>query len=591
MGMGEEKKLIVETQFMTLDLPDEGFKLVHGGVLHEIVIAYETYGELNGSKNNAILICPTLTSDAHAAGYHSEDPKSVGWWDSMIGPDKAVDTNKYHVICTNILGGCKGSTGPAGINPETDKPYGISFPKVTIKDAVRAQKILVEQMGIKELVSVIGGSLGGMQTLEWASAYPDFMKSCVCIAASVNVSPQALAFDIIARQSIEHDPKWRNGEYPPEDLPAEGLSRARQIGHITYLSSASMEYKFGREEREGYADQVESNFSTDFQVESYLRYQGEKFVDRFDPNSYLYITQMMDLFDLEKEHGSIADAFKESNCRFLIVAISSDWLFPPRQQLDIVEALVSERKDVSYVRIDSMYGHDAFLLEYECLNKAVEAFIEGREPDRAPEQIKRHDVEPISRMIQDGPKRILDIGSGDGSFMLALSKNKGVNGVCLDFDFDMVVACMRKGLNALQLDADSALNRFKGMSFDLVLVNQTIQQLHSALQTLKQILRLAPATIISFPNFAYYRCRLNLVLNGKLPVSESLPYEWYNTPNIHVVTLKDFLNLCERHKIEIERMDCLSDRAFGRLLIKLGCANAGAERVVVRLKGSSETGS
>ena len=578
-------KSIVEPQTLQLKLPKEGFRLVSGEVLKEVSVTYEVYGRLADDKTNVIYICHPLTGDAHAASYHSEQDAEPGWWDPMIGPDKPIDTNKFFVICSNILGGCKGTTGPGSKNPDTGKPYGIDFPLVTIKDVVRVQKILLDQLGIPELYCVVGGSMGGMQALEWSVNFPEYVNRCICIASAVNLTSQALAFDIISRQSIESDPRWHNGDYYSyNDKPVKGLSRARQIGHVTYLSSHSMNSKFGRGLQGTKSTIIQpSKFSTNFQVESYLNYQGHKFSKRFDANSYLHISRMMDMFDLEKEYGSIGKAFANTKCHYLIVSISSDWLFPPSQSMDIISALISNRKPVSYFQLNSPYGHDAFLLEYEFLGQGVEAFLNGKVPRGMPESVKRMDINHISDMI-DRDTHVLDVGSGSGELMWALKRFKHITGLCLDLDFDKIVECMRKGLPAIQLDADKGLGIIADDAFDCVLLNQTIQQLRSALQTIKQITRIAEKGVIGFPNFAYYQYRFALFFRGKLPVSNSLSFEWYNTPNIHLITVKDFRNLCQRHNINIEKIEYIADDVLGKMLLGFGLINLGSERSLARIR-------
>ncbi|MCH2176609.1 MAG: homoserine O-acetyltransferase [Lentisphaeria bacterium] len=579
------QKFIVETQQAILNLPNGEFVLASGEKLKEIKLSYETYGALNENADNVVLICPTLTSDAHAAGYHSEDDKQPGWWDPLIGPGKPIDTNQFFVICSNILSGCKGSTGPGSINPETGEPYGLTFPLVTIKDAVKAQKILLDDLGVKHLHSVVGGSLGGMQALEWSIAYPDFLDRCVCVAAGANVLPQALAFDIIARQEIMQDPDWHDGDYHAHNtFPSDGLSRAREIGHVTYLSSASMQKKFGREEQPDLPSN-RSKFSTDFQVESYLQYQAKKFVDRFDANSYLYITRMMDMFDLEKEHGSLEKAFIQSSCKYLIVGISSDWLFPTEQQLDIVHALLKIRKPVSYFEMTSDAGHDAFMLEYDRLCPGIRAFLGSNQVSPEKQSTAEVDPEELDRIVSmvDKDDYILDVGSGQGSFLETLKKQVNVQEVCLDQKFEMVAFCMQRGFNALQLDADKALQTIPDDTFDKVLMRNTIQQLGSALNSLKQVIRIGKSGIISFPNFAYYRYRLQLFFTGTLPVSKTLPHEWYDSPNIHLVTVHDFIQLCENHGIKIIDSIFLADALFGHLLLKFGLENIGTATATIAL--------
>jgi homoserine O-acetyltransferase len=581
-------KILVKPQSLRLDLPSEGFQLQSGETLKEIDIAYEIYGELNAARTNVIYVLHALTGDAHAAFYHSEDDAKPGWWDILIGPGKALDTNRFCVICTNLVGGCKGSTGPGSTNPDTGRPYGSAFPLISVRDTVRIERLFFDQLDIPELYGVIGGSLGGMRALEWTIAYPDFVKRCLCIASAAHLTPQALAWDIIGRRQIETDPNWHDGNYyDASEGPTRGLATARQIGHVTYLSAKSMETKFGREERDTPVSDDRSKFSTDFQVESYLTYQGESFVRRFDANSYLYISRMMDMYDLEAEHGSLRAALRHTKAQFLVVSITSDWLFPPEQQQELVSALIAERKRVSFFWIDSSYGHDAFLIDGPELTRGIAAFLDGGSPEPRTETVNRKDFERIRDMLPVG-SHALDIGSGGGSLMLALQQAKGVTGICVDRDFDKVVQCMSKGLSALQLDADTSLGLIPTDAFDVVLLNQTIQQLHSALHTMKQMLRIAPTAVIGFPNFANVRYRSYLFFRGRLPKSRDLPYEWYDTPNIHVVTLNDFKALCEKHGVRIDRIEHLADGWLSRMLISFGFRNLGTERGLVRVARSWE---
>jgi len=424
--------------------------------------------------------------------------------------------------------------------------------------------------------------------LAWSVMYAEYVRNCICIASATSLAPQALAFDIISRQEIESDPLWHDGTYySAGSKPDHGLSRARQIGHVTYLSSAAMKLKFGRDEQNSPYPGQTSKFSTNFAVESYLNHQGRKFVQRFDANSYLYISRMMDMFDLAAGYGSTEAALKQTQSNFLICSISSDWLFPPSQQLEMVAGLLANRKRVSYFQIDSPYGHDAFLIEYEQLTPAIDAFLNGRFPDTSSDIVNLTDLEHITNMLDDA-MNIIDVGSGDGSMMVALQQAKSVTGVCLDLEFDNIVACMRKGLPALQLDADTALGLIADDAFDCALMNQTIQQLHSALQSMKQLLRIAPTGIVGFPNFAYYEHRLSLMTRGKLPVSDTLPFEWYETPNIHLVTVYDFRELCRRNNITIESMEYISDSLLGKALNALGLVNIGCERGLAKISRNNE---
>jgi homoserine O-acetyltransferase/O-succinyltransferase len=341
-------------------------KLQSGQELGPITIAYETFGKLNDSKDNAVLVCHALTGDAHVSGEN-------GWWDFLIGPNKAIDTNKNFVICSNAIGGCKGSTGPSSKDPKTGKPYGLNFPVITIGDMVQAQKALIDELGIAQLKMVLGGSMGGMQAMEWSIMYPKRVKACTVVASASKLSPQALAFDAVSRNAITSDEKWAAGNYAHDEPPEKGLAIARMIGHITYLSNESMNKKFGRklQKKEDYS----YDFSTDFQIESYLKYQGDKFVNRFDANSYLYISKAVDYFDLTKKYGSVEKAFKNTNCKFLVIAISTDWLFSPKQSKDIVKALLKQSKEVTYAQIDSPFGHDAFLIESTQMTSLVQNFL------------------------------------------------------------------------------------------------------------------------------------------------------------------------------------------------------------------------
>jgi len=369
----EERSVgIVKTSYFTFAEPPNEMVLECGRKLGPITLAYETYGELNAARSNAVLILHALSGDAHIAGYHSAEDKKPGWWDNMVGPGKAFDTTKYHVICSNFIGGCQGSTGPSSIDPATGRPYGLSFPVVTVKDMVRAEKELIDYLGIEQLLCVVGGSLGGMQVLQWAVSYPDAVKLAIPIATTARLSSQAIAFDAVGRQAIMSDPNWKNGDYYDGPGPDTGLALARMVGHITYLSDRSMHQKFGRDR----VGAPSYDFNIDFQVESYLNYKGASFVERFDANSYLYITKTMDCFDLTDEGGgSLHRALAGVKARFLVVSFTSDWLFPSYQSKEIVTALRRNNKDVSYAEIRSDYGHDAFLLEVDALSSLVVNFL------------------------------------------------------------------------------------------------------------------------------------------------------------------------------------------------------------------------
>ena len=329
-----------------------------GATLAPVDVAYESYGELNAQKSNAILILHAFSGDAHAAG-------DKGWWDSMIGPGKGFDTDKYFVICSNALSGCRGTTGPSSINPATGCPYAMSFPAVTLPDMVRLQKKLIDHLGIRRLLAVSGGSMGAMQSLEWAVSFPDAVAAAIPIAGTARHSPQQIAFNEVGRQAIMADPDWNEGNYYGAHPPARGLAVARMVGHITYMSDASMREKFGRRLRD----------PNQFEVESYLRYRGSQFVDRFDANSYLYITRAMDYYDLAAGKHSLAAAFENVKARFLVISFTSDWLYPSYQSLEVVRALRSRNCDVAYCELPSTYGHDAFLVTVDEQAELVRGFL------------------------------------------------------------------------------------------------------------------------------------------------------------------------------------------------------------------------
>lgn len=368
LSMTTASGLLAETKLAQFD----SLTLDAGATIGPVTCAYQTYGELNSARTNAILICHAFSGDAHAAGVSQEDGKT-GWWDNMIGPGLAFDTSRYFVICANVLGGCRGTTGPSSINPATGAQWAMTFPVVTIQDMVRLQKRLVEHHRIDRLLCVAGGSMGGMQALAWAVMYPGAVASVIPIATTSRHSAQQIAFNEVGRQSIMSDPDWRDGNYYGHSRPARGLAVARMVGHITYMSDDSMKQKFGRRLRG--KDAFGFDFSAEFEVESYLRYRGSQFVDRFDANSYLYITKAMDYFDVSNGHASLGAALEMTKARFLVVSFTSDWLYPTYQSLEIVSALRGRNKDVAFCELGSKYGHDAFLLEVEEQTGPVRGFL------------------------------------------------------------------------------------------------------------------------------------------------------------------------------------------------------------------------
>ena len=365
---------VVERQIAHFDAP---LALRGGGKLDSFSLAYETYGTLNGDHSNAILICHALSGDAHVAGYHTADPnEKPGWWDDAVGPGKLFDTDRYFVICSNVLGGCQGSTGPSSPAPD-GKPYALRFPVVTIADMVETQRHLMDHLDIDTLFAVVGGSMGGMQALQWAVVYPERVENTIFLASAARSSTQHIAFNETGRQAIYADPNWDNGNYYDGTPPRSGLAVARMLAHITYMSETSLEHKFGRDLQS--EETIPHTFDEpEFTVESYLSYQGKKFVNRFDANSYLYITKAIDYFDISADYGSLQDAVALAQCPFLVVSFSSDWLYTRDQALDLVRALGDAERDVEYHHVQAPFGHDSFLVEVNRMEDVVGSYLTRR---------------------------------------------------------------------------------------------------------------------------------------------------------------------------------------------------------------------
>ena len=572
-----------------LKLSDDGkpWKL-NRGELPELVVRYEVYGQMSELKDNVILICAPLTADAHAAGYHSITDKVPGWWEPIIGPGKAIDTNKFCVICSNNLGGCKGTTGPASINPQTGNPYGSQFPHISIDDMVQVQQALVQKLGIKNLAAVVGGSMGGFMAMKWAIDYPEMVKKCIIIATTTRLSTQALGFESVGRSMIVNGPEFNGGDYyqnPDEQIcvqgPVTGLSHARQLAHITYLSAIALERKHARHrKREANPDK----FQTGFAVETYLEYQGQKFLQRFDANSYLHITWAMDQFDLEEEYGSLAQAFSSIDAEVLNINLSTDWLFPPPESRLISLELLNQQKIVSSVELDTPYGHDGFLLkDMPDLSSVMGSFLDKEQQEHSLESHdlmkQRKDYLWLEKVIT--PKsRVLDLGCGDGTLIDALWHAHKICGVGMEKDLNSINACLAKNVPVLQWDLNHGLSDIADDSFDFVIVNKTLQEVEQPVTLLREVLRIAKKAVINFPNFGYWRVRNALMFRGRMPKSRHLPHEWYDTPNIHLFTYRDFQRISESEGIRIEKKHYISDGFLGKTLNKLGYANLGAEQVV-----------
>jgi len=568
---------IVQTHTIRLVETHEPLELECGKKLAPIDVAYETYGQLNEAGDNAILICHALSGNAHVAGYNNPDDRKPGWWDNMVGPGKGIDTNKYFVICSNFLGGCSGTTGPSSINPATGKPYGLDFPIITVADMVKVQKLLLDRLGIKKLLAVIGGSIGGMQVLQWAIFFPDFVKSAIAVATTSHFGAQSVAFDAVGRNAILADANFADGQYHDKKGPDRGLAIARMIGHITYLSEQGMRVKFGRKLRsaEGLrsagTQQYSYDFNSEFAVETYLNYQGQTFVERFDANSYLYITKAADYFDLQKDYGSLTKAFANTKSRFLIISFASDWLFTPAQSKAMVEALAANRKDVSYCDIASPYGHDAFLLEPEVLGRFICCFLQATYRPQAEQQTcscyarsmrqrskfeqahrARVDYELIESLIEPN-STVLDVGCGDGELLANLVHDKNTKGEGIELDQELVLDCVCRRIPIIQQDIEHGLGYYGDKNFDYVILSQTVQTIKNPEKVFKELLRVGKKVIVSFPNFAYWRNRAQLFFRGKAPLTRQLPFEWYNSPNIHFLSLKDFEKFCKKLGVKVEK--------------------------------------
>ncbi|MDX9973613.1 MAG: homoserine O-acetyltransferase [FCB group bacterium] len=573
---------IVETKSFTFAESPNEMELDCGRTLGPITLAYETYGTLNADGSNAILVLHALSGDAHAAGYHTTLDKKPGWWDSMIGPGKGFDTNKYFVICSNCLGGCQGSTGPCSIDPATGKPYGLRFPIITIGDMVRAQLQLINHLGVDKLLTVTGGSMGGMQALEWATRYPDRVQSAMVIASTPLLSPQAIAFDAVGRHAIQADHEFKKGDYYGTEPPNTGLMIARMLGHITYLSEASMRLKFGRALRS--TTEYRYDFSSEFSVETYLDYQGEQFVNRFDANSYLYITKAIDYFNIAEAYGSLDNAMARVQGKMLIVSFSSDWLYPPYQSQMVVDALRREKKDVTYCNIHSDYGHDAFLLEFETQKKIFAAFLEHTmhpslalqrhaerqvdseaelgPPSTSHESIyegHRVDYDLIIQQVDEG-SRVLDVGCGDGELLARLVAERRVKGSGIELSQGNLISCVRKGISAVHADVDQGLAAIPDHSYDWVILSMTLQVVEHPELVIQEMLRIGKRCIVSFPNFGFWKVRAKLLFEGRAPITRNLPYSWYSSPNRHVLSIEDFRRFCTTHNIQVEKQIPLSSR-------------------------------
>ena len=540
-----------------------------GGTLPGVTVCYETYGTLNAARDNAILVCHAISGDSHVAQHDpTDDP---GWWDIAVGPGKPIDTDKYFVICPNLLGGCRGTTGPGSLNPETGKPYGPDFPTVTVGDMVALHGRLLTHLGIAQLLAVVGGSMGGHQAQALALRYPERVRGVIALATSPRLTSQALAFDVVARNAIMRDPHFHHGQYYDHaDKPEVGLALARMIGHITYLSREAMSQKFEADRLK--PREVASAFEKKFSVGSYLGHQGQKFVERFDANSYVALTMAMDLFDLGATAAELQAAFARSCSRWLVVSFTSDWLFPPFQSRDIVDALLANNQPVTYGNIQSACGHDAFLLpdDLDRYGELLRAFladltghpveeIEAHAPDglgHAPTSIfhkRRVDYDRIVELIPAGAS-VLDLGCGRGGLLARVKRRDHHRVLGIELDERAVIACAQRDINVLHADLNHGLRAFADRQFDCVLLSQTLQAVYDVEGLLREMLRVGQTGILSFPNMAYHKLRRMLAEDGRAPKAPGvLHHEWYNTPNIRFLSITDFEDFCRQRAIHIHR--------------------------------------
>lgn len=553
------------------------------GRLSEIVVTYETYGRLSPNRDNAVLICHALSGDSHVAKHDDHD--DPGWWDCVVGPGKAIDTDRYFVVCPNILGGCRGTTGPNSINPETGRLYGVQFPAITIGDMVEVQRRLLDQLGIARLLAVVGGSLGGHMVLTWATRFSDRLIGAAALATSPRLTSQAVAFDVVARNAILRDPAFNGGNYHENGgRPSTGLAIARMLGHITYLSHEAMTKKFDGHRLD--IRHVQTQFETKFAVGSYLAYQGDRFVERFDANSYLTLTTALDRFDLGETQAELRTALEPSQCQWLLVSFASDWLFPPFQSQQLVDALIAAGKPVTYCNVESNCGHDAFLLPNELATygelvrafldnldrhdepsrAAIEARLDGDGGDVRPTSIFRHrriDYDSIIDLIP-AKASVLDLGCGAGGLLARLRERGHDRLLGVEIDQQAIVVCSRRGIRVVHADVNRGLSAFSDDQFDYVVLSQTLQAITDVERVLDDVLRVGRHAIVSFPNIAYRDFRVQLATDGRTPrLQQADGFSWYNTPNVRALSIADFEEFCSNCGICIERRIAL-DTSVGR---------------------------
>jgi homoserine O-acetyltransferase len=555
---------LAHAQVLTLDGP---LPLSLGGELPEVRVCYETYGQLNAARDNAVYVCHALSGDSHVARHGDDD--APGWWDLAVGPGCAIDTERFFVICANVLGGCRGTTGPSSIDPRTGRPYGGDFPRITVADMVEVQKRLLDALGVTTLHAVVGGSMGGMMALTWAVRHPERVRRAVLLATTHRLSSQALSFDIVGRNAIFKDPHYNGGQYYDQaQKPDHGLAIARMIGHVTYLSDRTMSRKFDPDRE--HPREVAYEYEKEFSVGSYLAYQGGRFVERFDANSYVTLSLAMDQFNLGRDHGGLDAALARITARVLVASFRTDWLFPPAHSRAMVDALLARGREVSYLDVDSDCGHDAFLLanDLPVYGELMRGFLNGgraRDDEDAEAASSTHaavtnvrsifyknrlDLERISALIPDGAS-VLDLGCGSGQLLERLRRRGCAPLLGLEIHTEAMLRCVRRSISVVQRDLDRGLGPLADGQFDVVVLSQTLQAMRRPDLVLLEMLRVGKTGIVSFPNFAYADAVRQLAEQGASPVTEAMPFPWWSSPSIRFFSIRDFEQLCRELGVRV----------------------------------------
>ena len=555
IGSSDDRRSPEASAHLRVWRSDEPLPLALGGVLPGLEVAYETWGTPAADGSNAVLVCHALTGDSHAARHDAED--LPGWWDALIGPGPGygIDTTRWFVVCSNVLGGCRGTTGPASVDPRTGRPHGPDFPVVTVADMVEAQRRLLDGLGVGRLRAVVGGSLGGHQAMTWATRHPERVERCVGVATSPRMSAQALAFDVVARNAIQSDPAFAAGRYPPDGGPELGLAIARMLGHITYLSPESMDAKFDPD-RHAPRD-IRTAFEKKFSVGSYLAHQGQKFTRRFDANSYMAITVAMDLFDLGRTEAERRASLAPATCRWLLASFSSDWLFRPAQSRHVVDTLTRLGRPVTYTEVTSDAGHDGFLLDPEIAvyGPLVRAFLDDpREEGAAPLRDADH---RLLEMIPAGAS-VLDLGCGDGRLLLELRRRgpgRTLSGV--EVAQRLLFEAAEHGVDVVDHDLNLGLPGYADGQYDVVVLNVTLQAVRNTRLLLREMTRVGRRVLLSFANFAFRELREDFYRSGRSPQSSggggAYDHHWADTPNRRFPSIRDVEELLAEMGLVVHR--------------------------------------